>query len=254
MITKNVNGINAVRASNKLTADSVRERNQEVIANVDEINRQMAEDLENAAIATRAIEQEVADKLALASEEAAQLYFIATGKRPEDVAPAEPLTAPVAAEATPEPTPPLTTDEPAPPAPPAEPVQTAPTAVLEPQEEIGLPVAQIVTEHHYHYFDPRGWEGRRLLFAIILGLLGLFIGIRTVGWVVSDWNNNWWPWFVVTVQIIFGFIWVVAWTNVGFFGGSLLGDSIGRHDTRVQEERRTRDVQLVPPAPTPPAA
>ncbi|MDB5179599.1 MAG: hypothetical protein JWN12_231 [Candidatus Saccharibacteria bacterium] len=163
----------------------------------------------------------------------------------------EQATTPVAPVPEPVPTP-----EPAPPAQPTEPVQATPTVVLEPQQEIGVPATQVVTtERHYHYLNPRGWGWLRWLLAIILGLLGLFIGLKTVNWVVSDWNNDWWTWFVVMLQVIFGFIWIVAWTGVGFFGGSLLGDFVGRRVTTIREERRTRVAQPVPPAvPTPPAA
>jgi len=152
----------------------------------------------------------------------------------------------------------------APPVPPevivtAPPVQTAPTVVLqEPQEALGLAKATDVTieTKSRSAADPRGWSSLQLLFAVILGLLGLLIGLRTVGWVVTGWNTNWWPLAITILQLFFGTVWVLSITGIGFFLGAFIGFKAPswRESYRVRRENERVRVQTQTVPPAPPAA
>ena len=152
------------------------------------------------------------------------------------------------------------------PAPPAvivtvPPVQTAPTVVLEPQQAIGLPAAVDITEvRTVHYItNPRLWTLLQWVLAIVLGLIGLLIGLKTVDWIVSGWNTNWWPWVITILQWFFGIIWVVAVTTVGITLGSILGfyspewrrNYVVRRDEHHRVETQQRTVPPVPPVAPP---
>lgn len=198
------------------------------------------QNLEDMAIVARRAEFDGNAKLIALREKETSQHYIATGK---------PLVVDKTTQDDPNPAP-EQKPEPVPPAPPAEsPVQTAPTVALEPQQEIGLPAAQEVTRHTTtNPFNPRGWKGLQRVIAVTLGLIGLIIGIRTVGWATSDWNNDWWQWVVVTLQVFCGFLWVIAITGIGFFGGALLGAAIPRWRQRRIEYLARRNT-IAPPAP-----
>jgi uncharacterized integral membrane protein len=160
-----------------------------------------------------------------------------------DPAPVPPVdvTPPVEPPAQPEPAQVEPPEEP-----PAQP--DAQTVVLdqapEPQEAIGLPPAQDVPQRQ-HWFDPRGWNLLQWLLAILLGIVTLYIGFRTVSWATSDWNVDWPEGFVMFLSVVFGIVWVIVFAAVGFFGGALLG-------YRIPQWRERRRVRLNAAAPVPP--
>lgn len=250
MSTRNITGMNPARRANAIVAESALARAEELAAEARRVREQRDQDVKNAQIAARALEQEANDQLAFIGEEVGQVEYIVKGDmEPAPAAPMPPVVdaPPVASPAQPEP---AQVDRPE--EPPAQP--DAPTVVLdqtpEPQEAIGLPPAQEVPQPP-HQLDPRGWNWLQWLLAILLGLFGLFIGLRTVEWVVSGWNVGWPDGLIVLIQVVFGFVWVIAFSGLGFFGGALLGFFIPRW-----RERRATHNDAVPPVPpaNPPAA
>jgi len=233
--TRNINGINAARRAVSATAESARARHQRLAEEAAALVAQRAEDDANFEIARRASEQEHNDRLGEIGEELGQTGYVVDGAELEPADP-EPPVAPPAPPEEPGPAAP-----PIPPAPPEEPAVPAP----EPQQALGLPAAQVVPAPPRNHFNPRNWGRLEWLLAVVLGLFGLFIGLRTVEWVVSDWNVGWPDWIVVTIQAIFGFAWVIALAGLGFFGGAL----IGFFAPRWRERRRARLVAANQPPP-----
>jgi len=233
MTTQNIAGdfdgnIERLQAAQRIIADSVMARNKVVTDQIAASNAQREQDARYAEIARRAIDQRHADNRAVLDEEAGQLRNM--------------LNVTPSVTTTPEPAP-----EPVvvtPPAQPAEPVvastpePTTPSATVvipvapEPQEALGLPAAQTVPVTTVITYDPnpRKWTGLQWFLAIILGLVGLVIGLNTIDWLAGTMEQkNWFEWIIA----ILGFVWVITWIGLGFFGGSWIGFKLTQQRSRT---------------------
>lgn len=234
MSTRNITGMNPARRANAAVAESAIARAEELAAQARRIREQRDQDVQNAQIAARALEQEANDQLAVIGEEVGQVAYIVNGD--VEPAPAAPEP-PVAPPAQPEPE---QVDQPQEPL--AQP--DAPTAVLpqpEPQEEIGLPVAQEVHQRP-HQLDPRGWNWRRWWWLIaLLTLVGLLIAAWLWDWFAQGWYFGAGP----TVGWILSILHWAFWPALGFFTGGYISHRL--------EERRERRLNQTPPPEVPAA-
>jgi hypothetical protein len=180
MTTENIPGLDDLIANLSTTAQDV-------------LNRQRQADAERAAlqalhqrvtIGANAALRKIVDDTRKLDEERQQLASI-TGNTVPGLDPASA---------------PAPTQQPAAPAQPTTP-DPAPTTTQQ------LPVTPRVRVNH---FDVRLWSGLQKIIAVICGLIGLFIASKTYDF--PGYHNS-------TGKVVFGIIWAVALTALGFFGG-----------------------------------
>lgn len=87
MTTENINGKNAARKAAKVVADNAKNRAAKVANEAAEVERQKAEDLENAEILKRILEQEAKDRMSSIGHEVAQLNYVLNGAPAPEPAP-----------------------------------------------------------------------------------------------------------------------------------------------------------------------
>lgn len=194
-------------------------------------------------------------QLLLIQEAEAHLAVYAPATTPESTT----STTPVAPAS--QPSPPIT--EPAPPAPPEEPaqannstppVQTTPTAVLEPQQALGLPAATVVKPRaSRRWFDPRRYSVTEGIFAIGGILIGFATFMNTVHWFVDFFTvKGGWDVANHVSHYFSGLVWLIVVVGSGFFLGTWIGARL-RNWIHIQNQRRHTDANTgtATPATTP---
>lgn len=206
MTTQNLEGIDAIIASQATMADQWRQRAADLLRDREQLDADSAAALANAQMIARGIQQSFADKAVPLDEEISQVVNIVNGP-PEPVAPVEPPAPAVVP--TPEPIAPAPAPEPEPEPTPA--ATTAPT------------LAVVVEEQNPNVFVSftrwvRGWRLIEWVLALLLAYIAYRIsgdhqdfGFRTGFW--SDAQH---------------FFWRAGWTLVGFTVGGLIGTYIAR--------------------------
>lgn len=221
MTTENLEGIDAIIASQATMADQWRQRAADLLRDREQLDADSAAALANAQMIARGIQQKFTDAAVPLDEEISQVVNIVNGPRvsvepeapaPEPVAPVEPPAPAVVP--TPEPIAPAPAPEPEPeptPEPPAPAATTAQTATV---------VAQEQNPNVFVSFTRwvRGWR----LIEWILALLLAYIAYRVSGDHQSwGFRSGFWS----NAQ---HFLWRSGWTLIGFTVGGLIGTYIAR--------------------------
>jgi hypothetical protein len=225
MSTRNITGMNPARRANAAVAESAIARAEELAVQARRIREQRDQDVQNAQIAARALEQEANDQLAVIGEEVGQVAYIVNG----DVEPAPAALAPPVDEPPAQPEPPV---EPLPEEPPAQP--DAQTVVLpeqpEPQEAIGLPPARdvprrnvfIVIRDHFSSWSATSW-----VFAVIFLAVTLLVMLTVYPGFFPDRPD--------VVRGIVGFIVLpITFFMIGGWIGSMIDRARARRQTAVE--------------------
>lgn len=213
MTTENLEGIDAIIASQATMADQWRQRAADLLRDREQLDADSAAALANAQMIARGIQQSFADKAVPLDEEISQVVNIVNGP-PAPVAPAPEPVAPVeppapAAVPTPEPVAPAPVPEPEP-----EPIPAATTAPT---------LAVVVEEQNPNVFVSfsrwvRGWR----LIEWILALLLAYIAYRVSG------DHQSWGFRSGFWSDAQHFLWRSGWTLIGFTVGGLIGTYIAR--------------------------
>lgn len=209
MSTKNIEGLDEMRDSLRVTAASVQERAIELEKEVRQRRRKMVEDDQHAEIVRRLLAQDHVDHLDVLREEHAQLDGI-LGNTPEPTKP------PASSEDE------VDEDEPTAvrrrvptPAPEPTPVQTEP----EPEQHHCCHGHDTVVHDRpvrvINVWGVRNWSVLQWLLAVLGLIVFLAISVNTTG-VFDDVNTDWLHDTLVV-------LWVVLMSVFGFFAGGLIG-------------------------------
>ncbi len=212
MTTENIEGKKDVRDAVKVVADSTKRRAVEVTDEASEINRQKAEDLENAEIAKRALEQESNDRLANIGHEIAQLNFVLNGTTPVEPTTSSPT--PVAEPVIVTPTP-VVDDEPDQPTPVAEPVIVTPTPVVDDEPDQPTRIQRVI--------DIRHWSMLQWLLAFAGLIIALVLFSQWPTWASRNIDNG-------AGELAVNLFWFIGHAGLGFFGGGAIGTKIDERD------------------------
>lgn len=209
MTTKNLRGLDALVAANKVVADSARARGRKLEADGRAEQASHEQEMADHAIARRALIQQHSDVMRELDEEAGQVAYVLNGDDSDDNSSDEPEPEPASA-----PQPPTCTDH--------DDDNGGNTHVNNPP----VPPDPAPPRNNR---DPRTWRGIAWLLALVGAFIGLIVARFTYDPMWHAVKGASYGWFVVLV-----ILWFVALILAGFFTGGWIGAN--REEVRERNE------------------
>lgn len=248
MTVEKIAGKNPARKANKAVADSAKKRAEAVVKMAKDVERQKTEDIEDAEITKRVLEQEANDRLAEIGHEVAQLNYVLNGTpAPTEPAPEvepEPIEHKAVEKEVPDPEMERKLQEESDRANEAErqlaevqrqledcelsrePEEPTPEMAPEPEptnEVEEAPEAEEPTQVAHRVIDVRHWSWLQWLVAFIGLVLALIIFSQWPGWAARNIESE-------AGAVIVNLFWFAGHAGVGLFGGGWLGSLLENED------------------------